>query len=161
MEISLQKAQTEACKQIHEMQIRAFAELLNKYKDYSTNPAAETIEKIEQRMAQEFTDYHFICLDGNHIGVIRIMKLKDDTCRISPMFIEPEFQGKGYAQQAILKAEILYSKAKHWTLDTIKQEAKLCYLYEKMGYRATGKEETIKDGMTLIYYAKDAISLLF
>ena len=158
MEISLKKARSENCKQIHEMQIRSFAELLDKYHDYTTNPGAETIEKIEQRMAQDFTDYYFICLDNKHIGVIRIVKLNDDSCRIAPMLIEPKFQGKGYAQQVILKAEFLYSRAKHWTLDTIKQESKLCYLYEKMGYKITGKEENIKDDMTLVYYAKEILT---
>ena len=42
-----------------------------------------------------------------------------------------------------------------WELDTILQEKKLCYLYEKMGYQKTGKTEKIKDGMDLVYYAKE------
>lgn len=43
---------------------------------------------------------------------------------------------------------------KKWTLDTIAQEAKLCYLYEKLGYRRTGKQETIKPGMDIVFYEK-------
>jgi hypothetical protein len=42
-----------------------------------------------------------------------------------------------------------------WELDTIKQEGKLCHLYEKMGYKQTGREETIKEGMTLVFYARN------
>ena len=66
----------------------------------------------------------------------------------------PEYQGNGYAQQALSAIEALYPFAKSWNLDTIKQEPKLCHLYEKMGYRRTGKENTIKEGMTLVFYEK-------
>jgi Acetyltransferase (GNAT) family. len=152
--ISLRKAEMNNCVQIHKMQVESFSVLLDKYKDYSTNPAAESIERIEQRMSQEFTDYYFICLSDDIIGAIRVVRLNNHVCRISPMFILPHYQGMGYAQQAILEAESLYPQAKHWELDTIKQESKLCYLYEKMGYRATGKEEKVKDDMTIIFYSK-------
>jgi len=136
------------------MQIQAFASLLEKYQDFNTNPGAEKLERIVQRMQQDFTDYYFIQVNNKNIGVIRILRLKDNICRISPMFILPEHQGYGYAQQAIVLAELLYPQATSWTLDTIKQELKLCHLYEKMGYKPTGKEEDIQDGMTIIYYAK-------
>ena len=50
--------------------------------------------------------------------------------------------------------EALYPLAKSWRLDTIKQEAGLVHLYEKMGYRQTGKEKRIKEGMDLIFLEK-------
>lgn len=154
MGITLRKAQPEDCKKIHEMQVVSFRALLDKYKDYNTNPAAESIEIIESKMAQEFTDYYLVCLNDEIIGAIRIVRLGDDAYRISPMFILPEYQNKGYAQEAILLVESLYPQSKHWELDTIKQETKLCHLYEKMGYIPTGKEEPIQDNMTIVFYAK-------
>ena len=154
MEIYLQKACLENCKEIHKMQVLAFKELLDKYKDYDSNPGAETFERIKQKMAQEFTSYYFICLNGCNIGIIRVVELKNDICRISPMFILPEYQGTGYAQQTIQKVELIFPNARSWLLDTIKQEEKLCYLYEKNGYKVTGKEENINEGMTIVYYSK-------
>lgn len=50
--------------------------------------------------------------------------------------------------------EALYPEAAHWELDTIKQEPKLCHLYEKLGYRQTGKEEELQPGMTIVFYEK-------
>ena len=88
-------------------------------------------------------------LDNVKIGVIRVVKINDDICRISPIFIMPEFQNKGYAKAAMAEAERLYPRVKEWHIDNIKQESKLCCLYEKLGYNPTGKEEQIKDGMTL------------
>ena len=154
MELSLRKAEMNDCTQIHKMQIESFGALLDKYGDVSTNPAAESIDRIKQRMAQEFTDYYFICLNDDTIGAIRVVRITNNVCRISPMFILPQYQGMGYAQQAILKTESRYPQAERWELDTIKQESKLCYLYEKMGYTATGKEEMIQDNMTIVFYSK-------
>jgi len=156
MEISLHKAVMEDCKQIHTMQIESFRELLEKYNDYDTNPAAESIDRIELRMAQDNTDYYFICIGNEYIGAIRIGRLNNNICRISPMFILPKYQGKGYGQQVVQTVEILYPQAKHWEIDTIKQESKLCYFYEKMGYKQTGKEENIKTGMDIVFYRKQA-----
>jgi len=76
------------------MQIQAFASLLEKYQDFNTNPGAEKLERIVQRMREDFT----------------------------------------------IQAELLYLQDTGWTLDTIKQELKLCRLYEKMGYKPTGEE---------------------
>lgn len=49
MEIFLNKAVFSDCGQIHKMQISAFTELLEKYRDYETNPASESLEKIQNK----------------------------------------------------------------------------------------------------------------
>ena len=154
MRIQLLKADANDCSQIHQMQVKAFKLLLDKYRDYNTNPGAEPLERIIQRMEEDFTDYYFIQLGSLNIGAIRVVSLQNNTYRISPMFILPEYQGNGYARQALINVESLYPKARRWALDTIKQEQKLCTLYEKMGYIATGKQEDIQPCMTIIFYAK-------
>ena len=40
-------------------------------------------------------------------------------------------------------------------LNSILQESSNCYLYEKLGYRQTGKAEQINDKMTIVFYEKD------
>lgn len=141
------------CPRIHAIQVKAFAPLLEKYLDFDTNPAAESVERIYQRYEQPFTDYYFIERNGTQIGMLRVCDF-GETCRLSPICILPEYQGYGYAQQAINIMEKRYPAAKRWELDTILQETKLCYLYEKLGYKKTGKFEKIKDGMDLVFYAK-------
>jgi len=154
MNISLIKADLQDCEEIHKMQVLAFKPLLDKYQDYETNPGAETIEHIQQRMEYPSLTHFFIRLQSKNIGHIRISQHDATTCRLGQMCILPEYQGNGYAQQAIKLVETLYPMAKRWELDTIKQEQKLCHLYEKMGYKPTGEEKNIKAGMDLIYYAK-------
>lgn len=82
------------------------------------------------------------------------MRKNRDICRISQMFILPQQQNKGYAQAVIRDVKALYTNAKEWKLDTIKQEEKLCHLYEKMGFKKSGTERELQPGMTLIDYTK-------
>jgi len=137
------------------MQIKAFRTLLEKYQDHNTNPGAEKLDRTVERLQEPFTEFYFISLDGKHIGALRICTF-ERLCKLKQIFILPEYQGRGYAQKAILIAEFLYPDAKCWELDTILQEEKLCHLYEKMGYRRTGKVENIRAGMDLVFYAKQA-----
>ena len=152
-EITLAKAGLSNCEELYQLQTISFRPLLEKYQDYDSNPGAETKDRTLQRLKDPFTDYYFICLSGKHIGAVRISHF-ETLCRLKQLFILPEFQGHGYAQQAILLAEALYPEIQRWELDTISQEAKLCHLYEKMGYTKTGRMEKIKDGMDLVYYAR-------
>ena len=153
MDIRLKKADITDVKVLYEFQIKAFKPLLEKYQDYDTNPGAETIERTINRLDEQNSYYYFIQLDHQNIGAIRILSF-GDLCMLKQVYVLPEYQGNGYAQQAMLLAESIHKGAVTWELDTIKQESKLRYLYEKMGYRLTGKEEKIKDGMDLVFFKK-------
>ena len=137
------------------MQIDAFSELLRKYRDYETNPGAESLEKVMARYDQPWTTYYYIVARGKNVGAIRIVDKKDGSRkRISPIWIMPEYRNKGYAQAAIMAAEKIYG-SNHWCLDTILQEAGNLHLYEKMGYHQTGRIERISDWMDIVFYEKD------
>lgn len=154
MKINLVQATTNEAQLIHQMQIKAFTELLNKYQDMDTNPGNEPIEKVLWRLQQDNTYFYLIEAENQYVGAIRIIDNKDDTPkRISPLFVLPEHQNKGIAQQAIIEAEKIHGNT-NWELDTILQEKGNCYLYEKMGYHTTGKTEKINDKLTLVFYVK-------
>lgn len=155
LEISLVKASMKDCQLIHKMQVESFKDLLDKYQDYDTNPAVEPLERIEQRMSVNIVDHYFICLNDKKIGSIRAARLDDDVVRLGTTFILPKYQGRGYGKQSILKVEMLYPDAKRWELATIKQEEKLCYFYEALGYKPTGEETQIHNNMTIMGYSKD------
>ncbi|MBO4876892.1 MAG: GNAT family N-acetyltransferase [Ruminococcus sp.] len=137
------------------MQKEAFAELLERYRDYETNPAAEPLSRIDDRLAQPFTYWYFIRVDGEDAGAVRIVDMSDGSRkRISPIFVSPEYQGRGLAQQAILAAEKLHG-SDNWALETILEEPGNCYLYEKMGYHRTGRTEKVNESLTLVFYEKN------
>ncbi len=153
--VSLQTATREDIETIWKMQLKAFAELLDRYQDYDTSPGAESLEKVMARYEQPWTTYYYITAGGQHVGAVRIVDWKDDSRkRISPIWIMPEYRKKGYAQAAITAAEEIHG-SDHWCLDTILQEAGNVHLYEKMGYHRTGKTERINDRMDIVFFEKD------
>ena len=155
MSVSLRQAKREDLETIWKMQVEAFKGLLEVYQDYDMSPAAEGIDKIVARFEQPWTKYFFIEAEGKDVGAIRVVDKQDGSRkRISPLWIMKEFRGRGYAQDAIKAVEALYG-ADNWCLDTILQEKGNCHLYEKMGYRKTGKIEHINERMDIIFYEKD------
>lgn len=154
MDIQLIRASMDDAETIWKMQLAAFAELLERYQDFDTNPGNEPLEKVQWRISFPATYFYFIRVNGVNAGAIRIIDHKDDTPkRISPLFVLPEFCGCGVAQAAIREAERLHG-SENWALDTILQEPGNCHLYEKMGYRATGETKEINDRLTLVFYRK-------
>ena len=153
--IRLVRATADDAEIIWKMQKTAFAELLEKYRDYETSPANEPLEKTVKRLNSPSTYFYFISVDDKNIGVIRVVDKKSgsEKKRISPIFIMPEHRNKGYAQAAIQAVEAIHG-ASGWELDTVLQEAGNCRLYEKTGYRKTGRTQRVNDKMTLVFYEK-------
>ncbi|GHU33120.1 acetyltransferase [Spirochaetia bacterium] len=159
MNIILLKATVENANEIHQMQLIAFKKLLEKYQDYEISPGNEKVEKIIDRIKQETTDYYIIKFNGKSVGAIRINKIDNgNKCRISPIFIIPEYQNRGIAQETFKIIEKKYNPKEGWCLDTILQEEGNCYLYEKIGYKKTGKIEKINERMDIVYYEKESIN---
>jgi GNAT superfamily N-acetyltransferase len=155
MIINLEKATIENANEIHQMQLKSFKELLDKYQDYDINPGSEPIDKITARINQKETDYYIIKYNNISVGAIRIINLDNGKLnRISPIFILPEFQNKGIAQNVFKIIEEKYKPENGWILDTILQEKGNCYLYEKIGYVKTGKIEKINEKMDIVHYKK-------
>ena len=71
--IELKPVVQEDIETVWKMQVEAFSELLEKYQDYDTNPAAEKIDKVTARFEQPWTSYYFIMADCEKVGVIRVI----------------------------------------------------------------------------------------
>ena len=155
MELILKRATCEDAELIWKMQIEAFSDLYEKYQDTDTSPATEPLEKILSRLRQCFTYYYIIEVDKNIVGALRVVdkKEKGGAKRISPIFILKKYRNMGIAQAAIIEAERIHGND-NWELDTFLSEKGNCYLYEKMGFKSTGKTEKVNDKMTLVFYQK-------
>jgi len=154
--VRLSRVGIEKAEYIWKMQVEAFSGLYEKYKDTDTSPATETIERVRQRLEQSATFYYLIECDSSIAGAIRVVDRGDCVApkRISPIFVLDEYRGRGIAQAAINEAERIHGDS-NWELDTILEETGNCYLYEKLGYRKTGKTEKVNDKMTLVFYIKN------
>ncbi|QCR34367.1 GNAT family N-acetyltransferase [Lysinibacillus sp. SGAir0095] len=151
LEIKLIQATAGDVLVLHDVQTKAFQPLLEKYLDYETNPANEPINRLFEKI--QYSSFFKIMVEQKCVGGIRVVR-KNTSYWISPIFILPEYQGKGIAQQAIQQAEKLFTKFNTWELQTILQEQGNCYLYEKMGYERTDFKQKVNEKMTLIGYKK-------
>lgn len=153
--MKLVRATVNDCDKIWNMQIKAFADLLEKYQDYATSPGNESKERIEAKLLQEFTYFYYIFDEDKVVGAVRIVDKKDGSRkRVSPIFIMKEFRNRGIAQRTFEEIEKIHGK-ENWKLDTILQEKGNCYLYEKLGYKKTGVVENINERMDIVYYEKN------
>lgn len=136
-----------------DLQRQAFAALLEKYRDYGTNPAAESLEAVQWRLDSPDRDYWFILADSQAVGLACVRRIEDGL-RISPIGLLPEYRGKGLGHQAMILLERQYPENARWELGTILEEPGLCRFYESLGYRRTGAKTVIQPGMTEIGYEK-------
>lgn len=141
---------------VYAVQQAAYKPLFDKYHDSETSPYMESREKVLQKYTRAGTKGYLFLEDGMPVGAVRINSDPESkSARVSALGVLPERQGRGIAQQALLTIEKMYGDIEHWKLDTILQEKGNCHLYEKLGYRKTGKTEEINEMMTLVYYEKD------
>ena len=141
---------------LHKMQVEAFIALYEKYRDDITSPAKESLEKITQKIVEDNSDFYFILFNGKRVGGARVKWHNGRNVKwISPIFVIPQFQNKGIASAVIEQFFEMYSSDTiEWRLDTIKQEEKNCYLYEKCGFVRVDNETVINEKMTLVEYTK-------
>ncbi|MDN7245346.1 GNAT family N-acetyltransferase [Planococcus shenhongbingii] len=154
MEIKLVKAKESDAKSIFNLQVAAFQPLLEKYQDYDTSPANESVEKVASRIIRPDSEFFKIFVDGEFCGAIRVHWKEESQFWISPLFIHPDFQGRGIAQEAMKLAEDSFPQADTWELATLLEEEGNCYLYEKAGYVRTGVSRKLNSKATLVYFKK-------
>lgn len=72
MRLLLRLASAEDAPVIWEMQKIAFRELLERYQDYDTSPANQSLDQLRLRCSQKDRYYYFIDVDGNPVGVLSV-----------------------------------------------------------------------------------------
>ncbi|WP_201004103.1 GNAT family N-acetyltransferase [Paenibacillus glycanilyticus] len=155
MNIKLEVAVEKDAGLIFDIQVRAFLPLLNKYQDFETNPANETIERVVKRIINPQGEVYKIIADGVPVGAICVVRKEDGVMFwIGPMFILPEKQGKGVAQKAITLLMEMFPEVTSWGLASLLEEERNCYLYEKMGFNRIGDHKALNEKATLVFYNK-------
>lgn len=154
MVVRLQPARAEDAIQLTEMQARAFMPQVLARGGFETSPAAETPDRMLERITSDKSHSFIIMADEAYAGMIRIKELNDGAYKISPIFVVPEFQNQGIGQKAMSLAEELFPDARLFTLFCVREEEKNVYFYEKLGFRKTGIERKLHENITLIEYER-------
>lgn len=155
MEIKIVRFRESDINTVFAMQQAAYKPLYEKYHDDETNPYRETKETVLGKYTRAGTTGYLFVLDSTAVGAVRInIDDADKSGRISALCVLPQYQGRGIAQKALLEIERMHPEVERWFLDTILEEAGNCHLYEKIGYKKTGRTEAINERMTLVFYEK-------
>ncbi|AQU80818.1 MULTISPECIES: GNAT family N-acetyltransferase [Planococcus] len=159
MKVELIKAEVSDAPSILAMQKESFMPLLVKYQDMQTNPANETLEQVLTRITMSGSFFYKIVKGQKMVGAIRVKYGGENCFWISPIFVDPQFQGLGVAKEAMKLVEERHAEAHVWELATILEEEANCRFYEKLGYQSTGVTQSLNSNATLGYFnkiAKDA-----
>ena len=90
----------------------AFAPLLARYQDHETSPANKSTSQIERALAREMSDGYLILHDEETIGYVRVDERMEGVFSLSDLCIVPQWQNRGYAQEALRLIEARYPKTK-------------------------------------------------
>jgi len=157
--VTLRKVGVEASERWLAMQVETFTPFLEKYEDHEIDPATESLEKVRSRF-QPWQEHFYIELNGEVVGGIRsAWWVKDDGSvperyRLGNMMILPQYQNLGIGQEAVRLLEAQYPNAISWELDTLLQEERNLYFYEKLGYVRVGEPHVVNEKLSLVYYKK-------
>jgi len=132
----------------------AYLPLLLKYRDEKENPANKTVDDILYDLRRKNSDAYLLTLNEDPIGYVRVGQRAEGEYSIADLAILPFHQGKGYAQYFLKEIEKMYDTAKKWSLVTIKEEAKDCYLYEKLGYVERNILKEVNENMHFVLFVK-------
>lgn len=150
--ISLRKASLSDAVELFEIQRKVFQPIYEKYQDHETSPVNQSFDRFTERL--HIGDYFKIYEHNLLVGSVHVYPKSPGIMRLQMINILEEFQGKGIAQRVMMRLEGMYPEAVCWELDTIKQEQRNCYLYEKMGYIKTEDEWKVNELLTLVHYVK-------
>ncbi len=140
---------------VFEIQQNAYKPLYEKYHDDNINPYMESKNTILEKYTRPGTKGYIFIHKGVPVGAVRINIYPErKSGRVSALGVLPQYQNQGIAQHALLEIEKRHCDVERWFLDTILEEKGNCHLYEKLGYKRTGKIEVINEHMTLVYYEK-------
>lgn len=134
------------------IQREAFYSDLMKYKDYSTNPATESLDYFLFRMQNSL--HYSIFVDDKLAGGACMVIQTYTHYYLFSIFLSCRFQNKGLGSKIIQELERRFPHVRKWSLHTPKDDRRNRHFYEKLGFKKTG-EEPINQYLTLINYEKN------
>lgn len=141
--IRITKARIEDAGEILSVQKLAFQDEAAIYGDYSLPPLLEKLEETRK----DFDDYIIIkAVYGKKIvGSVRGRVTENRSCYIGRLTVHPNFQNKGIGRRLMNEIEGILEQTTgnsgKYELFTGEKSLKNISLYQKLGYRITGKKK--------------------
>lgn len=133
---------------------QSFSPLSVKYNDFKFTPSTKTLKLLIAEISHPTSDTYLLQNEKNYVGYARVKRSRSEYI-LADLCIVPSHQNKGYAQYFVKKLENRHPDAKEWSLVTILEEKRGCYLYVKLGYTQMNIIKEINPSMHLVLYKKD------
>ncbi|MBI5679771.1 MAG: GNAT family N-acetyltransferase [Methanobacterium sp.] len=149
--MNIKRAKLSDLDEILTLQKIAYKSEADIYNNYSIPPLTQTLDEIKD----EFKTSIFLKVveNGKIIGSVRAVLIKDTTCYIGRLIIDPDFQNQGIGTRLMDKIEKIFHECERYELITGHMSEKNIKLYEKLGYRIF-KTEKLTKNLNLVYLEK-------
>jgi ribosomal protein S18 acetylase RimI-like enzyme len=149
-EIEIRRALLVDAESILKLQYRCYESEARLYNDWSIPPLTETLEELKL----EFSSQVFLkaSIRGGIIGSVRA-QVKDQSCEIGRLVVDPEFQRRGLGTRLMHEIERIFSAARRYELFTGSLSTSNIRLYESLGYRRVDSR-VVTPTLTLTFMAK-------
>lgn len=148
--IELKRVQPEDILKLWVMQKQSFQLDLQYNKDFS--PATETLKKFIEKV--NLYCFYSINHKNNLVGGICIKEYdKNNTWKISRIFISPSYQSKGLGCYTLKRMEEIHMDVNTWLLETPERNIRSQNFYEKNGFIKTDLI-CVTNALNTFYYKK-------
>lgn len=135
------------------LQKRAFHGQALIYSDFRLPSLTQSPDDLQREFREKII--YKLELDGALIGSVRCF-LQEETLHIEKLMVDPLLQNRGIGTGIMQQLEALYSPVvKRFRLSTGHKSSRNLHLYNKLGYRETGREP-LNAGCTLVHLEKAA-----
>lgn len=152
--ITFIKATTHDVYKVISIQTQCFIEFLDRYHDDTINPTNESAASIKRYIEDPNSVIYFIQNDDVDIGIIKLIKIKEDVYKIDDFGILIEFRNQHLGTRAMLELQKQYDFVQTWLLSTILEEERNIHFYEKLGFKRVSEANPVQinEQMTIVDY---------
>lgn len=143
--MKIRKAQSNDIQEIYKVLSQAF----NPYQQYYTEEAYRATvispHEIEKRITEKETDVLVAIYNSKIVGTASIEMVKEGNMHVCSMAVKPNHQGKGVGWRVLQEINELAKKrhCKTITLECFEPLTKAVSLYEKFGFKRTGRRRNL------------------
>jgi ribosomal protein S18 acetylase RimI-like enzyme len=146
----IELAEPADAREILDLQKLAYQSEAAIYNDYAIPPLTQTLDQMQADFRQQVV--FKATLEGRIVGSVRGY-LRDGTCYIGRLIVDPEFQNRGIGTNLLNRIEQHFSEARRYELFTGERSERNLYLYHKLGYRIF-RTERLSDKATVAFMEK-------
>ncbi|GFN33525.1 GNAT family N-acetyltransferase [Paenibacillus xylaniclasticus] len=144
--LRFRRAQLEDAETLKEIMVKAFNREQriwlqeDEQPDANLRPPGYDSTAMHRYVIQEWP-YYVMEYAGKVVGAISV-NVSGIHGRIDKLFIDPDFQGRGFGSQALAFVENQFPSVTVWKLETSSRQQRNHHFYEKAGYMRTYESET-------------------